>query len=52
MIATNHFSQRLVLIAFPAAVLALASCTSQETGQEASESNTGRAPVSSREESS
>jgi Raf kinase inhibitor-like YbhB/YbcL family protein len=52
MIATNHFDQRLVLIASTFALLALASCTSQDDEQERSSLNTGRAPVSSRKKSS
>jgi Raf kinase inhibitor-like YbhB/YbcL family protein len=47
MIATNCFSQRLVLIAVAIALIVLASCTSQEIGQETSGRNTDRAPVSS-----
>jgi Raf kinase inhibitor-like YbhB/YbcL family protein len=47
MIATNCFSQRLVLIAAPIALIALASCASQENAQETSGRNTDRAPASS-----
>jgi Raf kinase inhibitor-like YbhB/YbcL family protein len=48
MIATNCFSQRLVLIGIPIALFGLASCTSQEEiGQETGGRNTARAPVSS-----
>jgi Raf kinase inhibitor-like YbhB/YbcL family protein len=48
MIATNCFSQRLVLIALPIALIGLASCTSQEIEKETSGRNTDRAPASNR----
>jgi Raf kinase inhibitor-like YbhB/YbcL family protein len=47
MIATNRFSQRLGLIALPIALIALASCNSQDDEQVKSTRNADRAPVSS-----